>query len=135
MSKKLNDYLDKVRALNELQKEVEKLKSDKAIVKTFEFEQKLKELMKQYAKKPADVVALLSGGDATEGESVKKSAGRPRKETAAKSGSGRRAKRATKVYRNPETGEVVKTKGGNHKVLNLWREQYGKDAVNSWLES
>jgi len=47
--------------------------------------------------------------------------------------SGRRA-RQTKVYRNPHNGEVVETKGGNHKILKQWKEQYGADAVEGWLQ-
>ncbi|OTH38125.1 transcriptional regulator, partial [Pseudomonas aeruginosa] len=39
-----------------------------------------------------------------------------------------------KVYRNPETGEVVETKGGNHRVLKSWKEQHGAKTVNSWLQ-
>ncbi len=39
------------------------------------------------------------------------------------------------VYRNPETGEVVETKGGNHRVLKAWKEQYGADTVNAWLQA
>ncbi len=46
-----------------------------------------------------------------------------------------RPKRALKTYRNPHTGEVVQTRGGNHRTLNQWREQYGKEAVQSWQES
>lgn len=43
-----------------------------------------------------------------------------------------RKQRDTKVYTNPHSGEVVETKGGNHKVLKAWKAQYGNDAVESW---
>ena len=36
-------------------------------------------------------------------------------------------------YRNPFTGEVVETKGGNHKILKDWKAEYGSDTVESWL--
>ncbi|EPG5989341.1 transcriptional regulator, partial [Pseudomonas aeruginosa] len=26
------------------------------------------------------------------------------------------------------------TKGGNHKVLKAWKEQYGSETVESWLQ-
>lgn len=45
-----------------------------------------------------------------------------------------RRQRKIKVYKNPNTGEVVETKGGNHKVLRTWREQYGVETVDSWLQ-
>jgi len=31
------------------------------------------------------------------------------------------------------TGEVVETKGGNHKTLKEWKSKYGSDKVESWL--
>ncbi|MCS9086840.1 transcriptional regulator, partial [Pseudomonas aeruginosa] len=34
----------------------------------------------------------------------------------------------------PDTGEVVETKGGNHKVLKAWKEQYGAQTVDGWLQ-
>ncbi|CAI8879640.1 hypothetical protein D3C81_1774630 [compost metagenome] len=37
------------------------------------------------------------------------------------------------IYKNPHTGEVVQTKGGNHKTLKEWKAQYGSDTVESWL--
>jgi hypothetical protein len=39
-----------------------------------------------------------------------------------------------KTYKNPYTGEVVKTRGGNHKTLNEWRQKHGKEAVQSWQQ-
>lgn len=44
-----------------------------------------------------------------------------------------RKARAVKVYKNPTTGEVIETKGGNHKGLKAWKEQYGAETVESWL--
>jgi len=38
-----------------------------------------------------------------------------------------------KVYKNPESGEVVETKGGNHKALKEWKAKYGSATVESWL--
>lgn len=43
----------------------------------------------------------------------------------------RRARR-TKIYTNPSNGEIVQTKGGNHKVLKEWKEKYGAETVESW---
>ncbi|TVP54100.1 MAG: H-NS histone, partial [Halomonadaceae bacterium] len=45
-----------------------------------------------------------------------------------------RRKRPMKTYRNPHTGETVQTRGGNHKVLNAWRKQYGSDEVAGWQQ-
>jgi hypothetical protein len=44
-----------------------------------------------------------------------------------------RRARMVKMYKNPHNGEVIETKGGNHKALKAWKQQYGADAVESWL--
>jgi hypothetical protein len=46
---------------------------------------------------------------------------------------GTRKPRQIKIYKNPHSGEVVETKGGNHKVLKEWKAEYGSDEVESWL--
>jgi hypothetical protein len=30
-----------------------------------------------------------------------------------------------KVYKNPHSGEIVETKGGNHKTLKQWKAEHG----------
>ncbi|MCR8722012.1 DNA binding protein, partial [Pseudomonas syringae] len=47
----------------------------------------------------------------------------------------RRRARVVKVYQNPHTGELIETKGGNHRGLKAWKEQYGVDTVDSWLRA
>jgi len=43
-------------------------------------------------------------------------------------------KRARKVkqYKNPHNGEVIETKGGNHKTLKEWKAKWGGDVVEGW---
>lgn len=55
-------------------------------------------------------------------------------ESATPAARGPRRQRQVKVYKNPETGETVETKGGNHKVLKTWKEQYGAEQVEGWLQ-
>lgn len=102
---------------------LESLKSDAGLKQEIEFEQKLKVLMGEYSKSLSDVIAILdpvAGLDAQKG---------------ARATVPRRRARAVKIYRNPTSGEVVQTKGGNHKVLKAWKAQYGNDTVESWLQS
>jgi hypothetical protein len=82
----------------------------------------LNELMEKYGKRPRDVVAAVAP------ELL------PKKASAApdEQSNPRRA-RNLKVYRNPETNEIIETKGGNHKVLKAWKAQYGADTVESWM--
>lgn len=42
--------------------------------------------------------------------------------------------RALMRYRNPFTGEVVETKGTNHKKLKEWKATHGRQVVESWKE-
>lgn len=44
-----------------------------------------------------------------------------------------RKPRKLKVFKNPHTGEVVETKGMNHRVLKAWKKEYGNETVDSWL--
>lgn len=100
---------------------LESLKHDGALKKELEFEEKLTKLMKDYDKSLNDVVAILDPSAASNGRRGARAAA-PRKT------------RALKVYKNAETGEVVETKGGNHKILKAWKEKYGADKVESWLQ-
>ncbi|WP_028238121.1 histone-like nucleoid-structuring protein, MvaT/MvaU family [Stutzerimonas azotifigens] len=100
--------------------ELENLKNDRDLKKEIEFEEKLRELMREYDMGLSDIKAVL-------GESEP----RARSSTAAPQQT-RRARRV-KRYTNPHTGETVETKGGNHKVLKAWKQQYGDKTVESWV--
>lgn len=47
-------------------------------------------------------------------------------------GQPKRAARKVKCYTNPHTGEKVQTKGGNHKGLKRWKDEYGAATVEGW---
>jgi hypothetical protein len=102
--------------------ELEKLKGDESLKKEIEFEEKLKKLMSSYDKSLKDIIAILDPDAPVPTRSNATTAKPQRKE------------RALKRYKNPETGEVVETKGGNHKVLKAWKEKYGAQTVESWLQ-
>lgn len=50
------------------------------------------------------------------------------------SGKPTRKERTVKVYKNPHNGEVVETKGGNHKTLKEWKLKWGGDVVEGWVQ-
>ncbi|MNE44365.1 hypothetical protein D3C80_1385870 [compost metagenome] len=54
--------------------------------------------------------------------------------TASASSGVQRKLREVKRYKNPHSGEVVETKGGNHKILKQWKQEHGSDTVESWLQ-
>lgn len=42
------------------------------------------------------------------------------------------ATRREKSYRNPHTGETISLRSSKNKVLKLWQETYGVEAVEQW---
>lgn len=101
--------------------ELETLKNDDGLKREIEFETKLRDLLAQYGCSLRDVVNILDPHAAT------------RKGAPAAPEKAIRRARAVKVYKNPHNGEIVETKGGNHKTLKEWKGQYGSDEVESWV--
>lgn len=102
-------------------KQLDALKNDGELKREIEFEEKLRKLMDEYGMSLRGIISLI---DPQAQRSV----------VAPVTRGGHRRPRQVKVYKNPETGEVVETKGGNHKVLKAWKEQYGAEQVESWLQ-
>lgn len=101
---------------------LEAMKGDEGLKREVEFETKLRELLAEYGYSLRNVIALLDPQASTQ-----------RAPAATESKVGTRKPRSVKVYKNPHSGEVVETKGGNHKVLKEWKAEYGGDDVESWL--
>ncbi|MBG6288143.1 MULTISPECIES: histone-like nucleoid-structuring protein MvaT [Pseudomonas] len=116
----INEYRATEEAIKELQERLKSLEQDDKLKKELEFEEKLRALMASYGKSLRDVIALLDP-DAKLSKSP-----RTAKATVAK-----RA-RKVKQYKNPHTGEVIETKGGNHKTLKEWKAKWGAEAVEGW---
>jgi hypothetical protein len=117
---KLAEFRQLEKNLTEQLQALEALKGDVGLKKEIEFETKLRALLGEYSYSLKDVINLL---DPQAG----------RRAPAAQSQSSTRKPRQVKVYKNPESGEVVETKGGNHKTLKEWKAKYGSDKVESWL--
>lgn len=105
--------------LAEQLKQLDAMKNDDGLKQEIEFEQKLRSLLAEYSFSLREVKLILD----------------PQARPAQKVDSpSQRRERQVKVYKNPNNGEVVETKGGNHKVLKAWKEQYGAEVVESWLQ-
>lgn len=107
----------------EYQARLESLKSDDKLKKEFEFEEKLRALLGEHGMSLKDVIAVLDPEQRTGSRLL---AGAAEKRT--------RRERALKRYEHPKTGEIIETKGGNHKVLKAWKVEHGADTVESWLQ-
>lgn len=106
--------------LAEQLKQLDALKNDDGLKREIEFETKLRDLMGKYDVGLREIIAII------EPQRSAVSAKAPAQ--------GSRRQRQLKVYKNPQTGEVVETKGGNHKVLKAWKAEFGSDKVESWLQ-
>ncbi|MBL0797848.1 histone-like nucleoid-structuring protein, MvaT/MvaU family [Pseudomonas sp. B7] len=101
--------------------ELETLKNDDGLKREIEFEQKLRNLLAEYGYSLRNIIAILDPQASR------------RAPAAIESKAGTRKPRQVKIYKNPHSGEVVETKGGNHKILKDWKAEYGVDTVESWL--
>lgn len=101
--------------------ELEEMKSSSELQKEIAFETKLRDLLAEYGCSLRDVINILD-------PQVSRCA-------VASSVDERAPRRARQVkqYKNPHNGEIIETKGGNHKLLKEWKAEYGADEVESWL--
>ncbi|KPX30062.1 hypothetical protein ALO70_200137 [Pseudomonas amygdali pv. eriobotryae] len=102
--------------------ELETLKNDNGLKKEIEFETKLRALLAEQGYSLRDEINILdpqaASREGTPTAIAEKTTRKPR---------------SLKVYKNPHSGEIVETKGGNHKTLKEWKGQYGSDVVESWV--
>lgn len=116
----INEYRATEEAIKELQDRLKNMSQDDKLKKELEFEGKLRALMGEYQKSLRDIIAMLDPD--LKGSKVTRTA----KTT------GTKRARKVKQYKNPHTGEVIETKGGNHKTLKEWKAKWGGDVVESW---
>jgi hypothetical protein len=119
----LAEYRRLEQQIAEQRSELEKLQGDAALKQEIDFEAKLLELLNQYGKELTDVVSLLDPEMAT---ASTRQIALPEKR--------KRRARVVKVYRNPLTGEIVESKGGNNRLLGAWKAQFGHEEVESWVK-
>lgn len=120
----IQEYRNTEESILELQNRLAALKQNPGLQKEMQFETSLKELLNQYGKSLRDVISILDPQGAY---------GRQAKTTATDKQA--RSPRKVKVYKNPNNGEIIETKGGNHKGLKAWKQQYGSDVVEGWLQA
>ena len=118
----LSEYMKKEQLLKQISEELKQLEGDQRLRSELDFKERLESLMNEFDKSAADVIELLEP--------------KPRQQTApskTESSTGGRRKRKLKIYKNPQTGEVVETRGGNQKTLKAWKDEHGAETVESWL--
>lgn len=110
-------------AIAELQAKLASFQNDEKLKQELEFESKMRALMAEHSKSLKDIIAML---DPQAGKAKRAYTKNPESTGAT------RRQRSVKQYKNPHNGEVIETKGGNHKTLKEWKEKWGGDVVESW---
>lgn len=100
--------------------ELEAMKDSVELKIEIEFETKLRNLLAEHGCSLRDIVNIL---DPQAGH----------RQTPVVAEKNQRRARQVKQYKNPHNGEIIETKGGNHKLLKEWKTEYGSDVVESWL--
>lgn len=118
---KLAEYRQLEKHLAEQLQALEALKGDDGLKKEIEFETKLRKLLEHYGFSLKHIVNILEPHP-------------PARRQAVASAVSTRKPRELKVYKNPNTGELIETKGGNHKALKAWKAEHGADVVEGWLK-
>ncbi|MGJ8524775.1 hypothetical protein LMG33818_000483 [Halomonadaceae bacterium LMG 33818] len=124
----LKEYKQLEIRARELEETIAQLSQDERLKKEMAFSSHLRALMEEFDKSTDDVLALFEVPDTVATET---SAATSDEE---KSTSRQRKKRKLKTYKNPHTGEVIETRGGNHTVLKAWKKEYGNETVETWLQ-
>lgn len=115
----LSQFLQMQQEAERLKEEIARLKQSDALKKEIEFKELLEATMKEYDMSASDVLNMLDP----------KRLEQPKQETQGRM----RRKRKLKTYKNPHTGEIVETRGGNQKTLKAWKGEHGAEEVESWL--
>ncbi|MFA1026428.1 H-NS-like protein [Pseudomonas syringae pv. helianthi] len=118
---KLAEYRQLEKHLAEQLQALETMKGNEGLKKEIEFETKLRKLLEHYGFSLKHIVNLLDPQTSAPRQVADKPAGT-------------RKPRELKVYKNPKTGEVIETKGGNHRALKEWKAEHGADVVEGWLK-
>ncbi len=120
---KLTMFREAERELKAQLEKLDALRNDQDLKREIEFEEKLRALLGEYNLALPQVIAILDP-----------EAGRRRSSDASSQAQSKRRARTLKRYVNPNTNEVIETKGGNHKELKQWKAEHGADVVESWLQ-
>ena len=107
--------------LARIEKELKSIERSAAFKKENAISRALNNLMKKHGCSKNDLISILQDDS-----------GSPAKRSVASSSKTRKP-RKLKVFKNPDTGETVETRGGNHKVLKAWKSDYNLVNINEWL--
>ena len=107
--------------LAQIEKELKSIERSAAFKRENAINRALTNLMKKHGCSKNDLISILQGTSATPTGRVRNATSKTRKP------------RKLKVFKNPNTGETVETRGGNHKTLKAWKTEYKLANIDEWL--
>lgn len=107
--------------LAQIEKELKSIERSAAFRKENAINKALTNLMKKHGCSKNDLISILQGTSATTAGRVRTANSKARKP------------RKLKIFKNPNTGETVETRGGNHKTLKDWKSKYALTNIDEWL--
>ena len=108
-------------ALAKLKKEIENLEKSESYKNEQSLIRNVERLLHKFGKTKAELIAYLSHGKTTKVTTKKAESTNTRK------------RRKLKIYQNPLTNETIETRGGNHKILKAWKDQYPTQNIEEWI--
>lgn len=112
----ISKYAAYEKEMKRLQEQMKNLENNKDLAKELKFKEEIEKVMSKFDKSASDVIELLNPKPVNTSSTPRKL--RPRR---------------MKIYKNPHTGAVIETYGGNNKELRNWKDDYGEEEVNSWI--
>ncbi|MDC3123541.1 H-NS histone family protein [Gammaproteobacteria bacterium] len=109
------------RQLAQIERELKSIERSAAFKREKAINRALTNLMKKHGCSKNDLISILQGTSATPVERVRAANSKARKP------------RKLKIFKNPNTGETVETRGGNHRVLKAWKSKYELTNIDEWL--
>lgn len=117
------EFFKKQAMLRRLTEELDEMQGNPELEEDVKFRDELESLLQKYGKSSRDAMIAL---DPFYGQQEAKAT--------ADAQQGRvRKKRIKKIYKHPETGEMIETRGGNHNTLKAWKAEHGSEEVEKWL--
>ncbi|MFW9606607.1 MAG: histone-like nucleoid-structuring protein, MvaT/MvaU family [Pseudomonas sp.] len=123
----LKNYREIKAQIEALQAKLQGMEGSDQLQQEIQFENRLQGLLAEFGKTEKDVLDILDKDGSLRGRQVSAP-------VAVETESATKRTRRTKRYSNPNTGEVIETKGGNHNTLKEWKASWGNDTVESWGE-
>lgn len=107
--------------LDKLRQDIASLEQSESYKNELSLIRAVEKLLHKFGKTKAELIAYLSDGKTTKVTTKKAESTNTRK------------RRKLKIYQNPLTNETIETRGGNHRILKAWKNQYPTQNIEEWI--